>query len=63
MASSVEYHEDGTATVCDVDPESVDKTNILDSIVDMNTILDEQDVPEAQWIVPGIVPVRELPDV
>jgi hypothetical protein len=31
---------------------SVDKTNILDYIVDMGTVLDEQDVPETQrWIV------------
>lgn len=32
--------------------ETVDKTNILDYIVDMGTVLDEQNVPETQrWLV------------
>lgn len=33
-------------------PESVDKTNILDYIVDMGTVLDEQNVPDNQrWLL------------
>lgn len=49
-------------------PEAVDKTNILDYIVDMGTVLDEQNVPDtARWqIMPpifcGMVKKSDLKD-
>ena len=49
-------------------PESVDKTNILDYIVNMGTVLDEQSVPDnSRWIVfppifCGMIKMSDLKD-